>query len=175
MTMAAAYGRGESAAATQQRGQVRLEARVADRGGLHAPYIDALARGEAGDRAKHRYPVIAVGVDRAAAKATATLDPHPVLARLDRCAERGQRLAGRGDAIRLLAPQLGGIADRRLALGETGRQGDQRQLVDRQRDLPTADLGAAQLRGTRANRSDRLAALLSDRLDLDLGAHPPEH
>ena len=53
----------------EQRGEVGLEAGVADRGRLHPVDLDALARGEAGDGAEHRDPVVAVGVDRAAAQA----------------------------------------------------------------------------------------------------------
>jgi hypothetical protein len=78
-------------------------------------------------------------------------------------------------AIRSLAPQLGRGAERRRALGEAGGEGDQRQLVDRQRHLGAADLGAAQRRGADGEAGGRLAAALAPRLDLDRRAHPLEH
>ena len=65
------------------------------------------------------------------------------------------------DPVGLLAPQLVRVADRRRPLGEAGGEGDQRQLVDRQRDLGAADLGAAQRPRRDAQVADRLAALLA--------------
>ena len=116
-------------------------------------------RGEAGDGAEHRDPVVAVGVDRAAAQAAGALDAIPSGGRLDLAAERPQRRGHGRDPVGLLAAQLLGVADRRLALGEAGGEGDQRQLVDGERDLGAADLGAA-AGGAERTRSaaDRLAA-----------------
>ena len=125
--------------------------------------------------AEHRDAMVAVGVDRAAAKSAVSLDPHPVLGRLDLAAERGQRLGDGGDPVDLLAAQLGGVADRRRSLGEAGGERDQRQLVDRQGDFGAADLGAAQLaRGGRGSWPIGSPPALALRLDLDLGAHPLE-
>ena len=84
-TLRAFLGAGQDA---EQGGEVGLEAGVADRGGVHADDLDALARGEAGDGAEHRDAVVAVGVDRAAAQAAGALDHHPVRGRLDLAAER---------------------------------------------------------------------------------------
>ena len=53
-----------------------------------------------------------------------------------------QRVGHGRDPVGLLAAQLGRVADRRRPLGEAGGEGDQRQLVDRQRDLGAADLAA---------------------------------
>ena len=89
-------------------------------------------------------------------------------------AERVQGVADGGDPVGLLAAQLGGVADRRRALGEAGGERDQRQLVDRQRHLGAADLGRLQLGGADAQVADRLAALLAAGGDLDLSAHPLE-
>ena len=100
---------------------------------------------------------------------------HPVLGRLDPAAERVQGVGHRRDPVGLLAAQLGGVADRRRPLGEAGGEGDQRQLVDRQRHLGAADLGAAQLGGEHPEVADRLAALARPpAIDLDLGPHPLE-
>ncbi len=68
-------------------------------------------------------------------------------------AERRQRRGHGLDPVGLLAPQLLGVADRRRPLGEAGGEGDQRQLVDRQRDLGAADLGGLQRAGADAQAS----------------------
>src|SRR5262245_10183606 len=104
-------------AARQERGEVFPESRVADRGGTHALDGDPVARGEPGDRAEHRDAVIAVRVDGAAAQATGAEDSHAVLERLRVAPQGRQRLAGGGDAVGLLATQLGGVTDRGLPLG----------------------------------------------------------
>ena len=119
--------------------QVGREARVADRGRLHPVDLDPSARGEAGDRAEHRDPVVAVGVDRAAAQpAAAARSPSRRRSARPRAPSAGQRLGHGRDPVGLLAAQLAGVADHRLALGEAGGERDQRQLVDRQRDLVAA-------------------------------------
>src|ERR1700709_1280482 len=82
--------------------------------------------------------------------------------------------AGGGDPVGLLAPQLGGVANRRRALGEAGGQRHQRQLVARTGPLGAADLGRPQLRGEDAEVADRLASLLSPGRDLDPRPHPLE-
>ena len=56
--------------------------------------------------AEHRDPVVAVGVDRAAAQAAGPLDRHPVGGRLDLAAERRERRGHGRDPVRLLAAQL---------------------------------------------------------------------
>ena len=55
--------------------------------------LDALARGQPGHRAEHRQPVVAVGLDRAAAQPARPLDDEAVLGRLDprRRARAGRR------------------------------------------------------------------------------------
>ncbi len=102
------------------------------------------------------------------------VDDHPVGGRLDLAAERSQRRAHGLDPVGLLAAQLGGIADRRRPLGEAGGERDQRQLVDRQRDLGAADLGPAQWRRADPQAGGRLAPAFAHRLGLDLGPHPLE-
>src|SRR3954451_3177128 len=84
---------------------------------------------------------IAVGVDRAPPRPAGPLDHHPVRRRLDLAAERTQRRGHGLDPVRLLAPQLLGVADRRRPLGEAGDEGDKRQLVDGEWDFGAADLG----------------------------------
>src|SRR5665811_167238 len=111
--------------------------------------------------------MVAPRVDRTAAQAAVALDPHTLLARLDRRAQRRQRGADGGDPVALLAAQLGRVADRRRALGEAGGESDERQLVDRQRDLAAADFGPAQLCKANAQPAARLAAALALGLDLD--------
>ena len=73
-----------------ERREVGLEARVGDRGGLHPDDLDALARGEPGDRAEHRQAVVAVRGDDAAAQAAGALDDEAVVGRLDLGAEAAQ-------------------------------------------------------------------------------------
>ena len=153
----------------RQRGEVGLKARVADGGGLDALDLDPLARGQTGDRAEHRDPVIAVGVDRAAAQAAAALDRDPVRARLDLSAERAAApsltAAIRSDSLRRSS-----AASRILVVpfSEAGGERHQGQLVDRQRHLGAADLDprAGPTRRTRM-RADRLAATFALRLDLE--------
>ena len=64
------------------------------------------------------------------------------------------------DPVGLLAAQLLGAADDRLALGEAAEQRDQRQLVDRQRDLVAArpSVPAQRRRAATSSVADRLAA-----------------
>ena len=70
--------------------------------------------------------------------------------------------------------ELGGAADAGGALGEAAEQADQRQFVDRRRDLGGDDRGSREVAVAAAQRADRLAPLAA-RLDhLDVGAHPVE-
>ena len=176
---AAAYARpGQRVGAQRARegGKVSLEAGIADRRGVHPLDLDPLARGEAGNRTEHRYPVVAVRVDRAATQAAppprsripsslvSTLAPSAVSASLDG-----------GDPVTLLAAQLGRVADRRLALGEAGRERNQRQLVDRQRDRRRRrPRSRAAARGGRGGRPLGSPPRSLFGLDLDLGPHPLE-
>src|SRR5690242_7200418 len=105
-----------SAVALEKCGEILHEGRVADRGRVHAFDRDSLPRSEPGDRAEHRDAMIAVRIDRTAAQSAAANDPHAVLEWFGLAAQGRQRRADSGDAVGLLAPQLGRIADRGLAL-----------------------------------------------------------
>ena len=71
-------------------------------------------------------------------------------------AEAAQAVDDGCDAVGLLQPQLGGAAHQRLALGEAAEQGDERQLVDRQRHLVGLDHRAAERRVADVELGDRL-------------------
>ena len=61
-----------------------------------------------------------------------------------------------GDPVGLLDAQLLRAGDDRLALGEAAEQGDQRQLVDRERHLVRLDDRADQRPGGDVELADRL-------------------
>ena len=75
----------------------------------------------------------------AAAQPAAAVHDEAVGARLDLRAERAQPLDDGRDPVGFLDAQLGGACDDRIALGEAAEQRDQRQLVDRERDLVFGD------------------------------------
>src|SRR3954471_15043889 len=160
-----------------QRADVGLERRVADRGGVHARDLDALAGGEARDGAQHREAVIAVRGDRAAAQAAAPAHREAVVGRLDVGAERAQAVDDGGDPVALLDPQLLRAADHRLPLREAAEKRYERQLVDRERDLFGLDDRAVQLArrdlevADRIGVRDRLAGVVLERA-VDAPAHP---
>ena len=91
--------------------------------------------------------MVAVGIDRAALESAGAGDPHAVVpwlrCRAPRPASASTTTAIRSDSLRF---QLFGVGDHRLALGETGGQGEDRQFVDGQRDLGTFDPGSRERR-----------------------------
>ena len=139
-----------------QRREVGLEAGIGDGGRLHPDDLDAVARGQAGHGAEHRQPVVAVGLEHAAAQAARALDREAVLGRLDPRAEPAQPVDHGRDPVALLQPQLAGPAHHGLALGEAAEQRHQRQLVDRQRHLLGLDHGADQRAVADVELADRL-------------------
>src|SRR5215208_2496652 len=94
------------AATSQERVQVRLEARVADRRRVHALDLDALARGQPRDSAQHREAVVPVGLQASAAWRAGPVDGEAVLGRLDLGADRPQAVDDGRDPVRLLVTQL---------------------------------------------------------------------
>ena len=76
------------------------EAGIGDRGDLHPGDRDALARDEPGDRAEHRHPVIAVGVDRAAAQASGRRPSPRSRRRSPRSSRRARAARRRRTAMR---------------------------------------------------------------------------
>ena len=93
---------------------------------------------------------------------------------LDLDAERAQHRRRRGDAIRLLDAQLGGVADARLALGVRGDGGEQRQLVDGAHRQLAGDADGARGAAGARQIGDRLAADEALVGDLDARAHGAE-
>ena len=83
-------------------------------------------------------------------------DDEAVGRRLDVGAEAAQPVDHGGDPVGLLQAQLLRAAHDGLALGEAAEQRDQRQLVDRQRDLVRLDLGADQRPGGDVELAHRL-------------------
>src|SRR3954447_15329024 len=79
--------------------QVGLEAGVGDGRRLHPHDLDAAARGQPGDRAEHRQPVVAVGRERAALQPARPAHGEAVLGRLDVGAEPAQPVHHGGDAV----------------------------------------------------------------------------
>ena len=79
------------------------------------------------------------------------------------------------DPVRLLDPQLGGVAHLGVVVGRCHRDRQQRQLVDQVGDLAAIDRYRAQ-RPAAADRhlADRLRAAHAGDAGLDLGAHPLE-
>src|ERR671933_395768 len=161
---------------SDQRAEIGLEAGVAHGGRLHAVDLDAVARCQARHRAEHREPVVAVGGDRAAAQAARAVDLEPVLGRLDPAPERAQAVDDGRDAVGLLDAQLLRAAHDRAALREAAEQRDERELVDRERDLVGLHDGRSKLAGAdlevadRVRARDRVAGLLLE-LAVDARAH----
>ena len=84
-----------------------------------------------------------------------------VLGRLDLGAEAAQAVDDAGDPVGLLQAQLLRAAHDRLALGEAAEQRDQRQLVDRERDLVGLD-DRAHERRRRATSSSPIGSSAGD-------------
>ena len=76
--------------------------------------------------------------------------------RLDLGAEAAEAVDDGLDPVGLLEAQLGGAAHHRLALGEAAEQGDERELVDGERDLGGLDGGADQRPGRDVELGDGL-------------------
>src|SRR5437763_17144985 len=89
-----------------QPADVVLEARVRHGRSLHALDGHAAARGEAGYRAEHRHPMVAVGVDGASLDSTAATHDEAVAGRLDLGAEAGEAVDRRPDPVALLDLEL---------------------------------------------------------------------
>ena len=105
----------------------------------------------AGDRGGHRHPVVA---DGRRPEHRRSGRPVPVTTRssptdLRAGTERPDELGGAGQAIRLLDPELADVAERGLALGRRGGDGEDRHLVER------GDLGGVDDRARAAARLSR--------------------
>ena len=101
----------------------------------------------------------------------------PSSRRLEVAAEAAQPVDDRRDPVGLLEPQLLRAADDRLALGEAAEQRDERQLVDRERDLLGLDDGADERR--RRRRRGRSTGSSPDSSSpgsaLEVAEHDPAH
>ena len=102
-----------------------LEARVGHRRRVHPQHFDALRSGQAGHRAEHRQPVIAVRVDRAARERRAVpADREAVRRLLDVRAEATEGRSPRcRDPVGLLVPELLGARAPRSPRRRTRRAG----------------------------------------------------
>ena len=91
--------------------------------------------------------MVAVRFDRAAAQAAGARDDEAVVGGLDVRAEPAQAVDDGRDPVGLLDLELLRAGDDRLALGEAAEQRDERQLVDRERDLVRLDRRADERAG----------------------------
>ena len=107
----------------------------------------------------------------------AAVDRDVVAVDVDPRAERAQAGRDPGDPVRFLVAQLAGAADRGRALGDGGRQAQDRDLVDGRGDLGRAEVdprgGRTSARRGRpaARRRRRRAPVVPSRPLLDVGAH----
>ena len=90
-------------------------------------------------------------------------------------AEALEQIADGADAVALLDPQLGGVAELGDAVGERRRHRQRGDLVDHPRDLGALDRRAVQRRGGDPQLADRLAEALAGVGHLDGRAHAQQH
>ena len=145
-------GPGPATGASGQRGDVLQEQRVDDRDRPIRPPSRPHAR-PAGHRAEHGQAVIAAGLERPPRRLPPPVTTKPSSVASISAPEAAQPLDHGGDAVGLLEAQLRRAADHGLALGEAAEQRDERQLVDRQRDLLAADRRSRTRRARSAERT----------------------
>ena len=149
------------AAGYSERPEVLLEARIGDRGGLHADHLHAFVEASpatAPSIAMRWSPCASIVPPRSGEPSPRTTKPSG--GRLDVRAEAAQPLHHGRDTVGFLEAELLGALHDGLALGVRAEQRHQRQLVDRERYLVWLDHGAprAAPRPRRARRPARSSA-----------------
>ena len=118
--------------------------------------------------------MVTVGGDGGALKAADRPDAQAVRELLDVCSQTAQLAGGGTNAVGLLDPELGGVADDRLAAGEAGSERDQGQFVDGAGHEVTLDHSAAEARGAHADVRHGFRAPGTLFLQGNVGTHEAE-
>ena len=156
-----------------KRREVPLEPRIADRDGADPLDLDAVARGQPGDRAEHREPVIAARVEPAAAQPAGAADRESVLS-ASISAPSPQPLDHGRDPVRLLVAQLLGPVTTVLPSAKQPSRppaAARRSPAAPPRRRPASRRSGPWRATIGPGGSPPPAAVL---LDLDAGAHPIE-
>src|SRR6202521_5631352 len=128
-------------------------------------------RAQCGHRKRHRNAVITERIEGSAMQMLAPRNPHSIGPLFDFRAHFPQIGRDRSDAIRLLHPQLFGIANFEPAVGVRRNRRQHRNLINQHGRIGASDYSSLPRRSPRLNRPYQLALMFFQMRDRNLQPH----